>query len=152
MEIEAFEYAFPVQPVVKGEFRSYDHFSDVHEDIEQRIFSRPWTKLSIEDWTCTGDVETIAALVTPDTFAYYLPSILQHSLRNTEYLDWGVRAIVPHNRDRIPKGDWWDGFLKRFDERRRRLIAEFLSACRDHADDEGSELSHLLGVAEKIWT
>jgi hypothetical protein len=47
------------------------------------------------------------AYLEPATFMYYLPSIIIGVSREMEFWDFALEAIIPYNKNRVPRGRWW---------------------------------------------
>ena len=60
------------------------------------------------DWRMVGTPPCISRLyLEPATFMYYLPSIIIGVSREMEFWDFALEAIIPYNKNRVPRGRWW---------------------------------------------
>lgn len=143
---------FPEQPIPDEFFSEESGRGDIQTELSTRFQSRSWAAIELADWTHSADVETIVHFLTPRAFFYYLPSILIASLEGPDYLDWGVRALLPHNQRRQPRGEWWSEFFSLFSEAQRQLVRDYLREAVGRSS-EGSETWYLaeLGL-QTIWS
>lgn len=146
-----FKGKFPDSPIPNKLFR-HVHGGEFEGDILKHLSSKKWTAVDINDWIYTAGVEIIADCLTPKAFHYYVPSILIESLKYSDYLDWGVRAVLPHNQKRKPKGKWWNEFYSLFNDEQREIIREYLSHVIQ-ISPEYSESKYLAEIGlNSIWS
>ena len=146
--------AFPEQPVPKTFFAvARPQQDDAWLELACRIEGRVWTSVSLLDWRMTGGSPSANRLyMIPETFAYYVPSFLVGAISEPGFRDLAYEAILPHNRYRVPRGEWWARFESAFTGPQRTALRAFLAFQRkaasftfDMVDEE------LVGTAEKIW-
>jgi hypothetical protein len=107
--------------------------------------------LNIEDWINIGTIETIVYNFLPKAFHCYLPSILCLSIAEINYIDWGIKAILPHNQSREPKGDWWQEYYSYFTLSQKAFVEESLLGLLELVPNS-SEKEYLAQIGlEKIW-
>lgn len=126
---------------------------DIPQELAQRIAHRPWTKITMLDWTMTGAHATIArAYVEPDAFRYYLPSLLVGGLNDLGYLDWPLECLLPAGRKRRTTGKWWQDFWAGLSGEQKDAIRSYLVGVRSMLS-EGVHLSelHFIEEAQVIW-
>ena len=68
-----------------------------------------------------------------------MPSILIGSLENENYLDWGIDAILPNNKNHIPRGEWWAIYKNSFSTRQAKVVEEFLRLALNCVDPYSQE-------------
>lgn len=125
---------------------------DIVQTVIARFLGRAWREVKMDDWLNTADVETVASVMKPQAFHYYLPSILIGSLQNTEYIDWGVRALLPHNQRRETGRKWWEEFRGLVDSTQREAIVEFLNTVSEYVGPQDMRLRSEVEGALAVWT
>ena len=145
--------AFPEDPLPEVFFR--DHHApdeDMPRELASRIQGRGWTRISLLDWRHVGATPgAYREYLAPAAFAYYTPSFLVGVVPQPEFMDLALEAILPSNRQRKPRGEWWSMYADSFTPPQRAALQAFLAYQR--------EASHLLDVmdeelirtAEAIW-
>jgi hypothetical protein len=126
---------------------------DMPQELASRIEGRAWTSLSLLDWRGVGaPPASYRRYVVPKTFAYYVPSLLVGVISEPDFRDLALEAILPDNRWRSPRGEWWTSFAATFTNPQRQAIRAFLAFQReaaaftfDLADED------LVSAAEKVW-
>lgn len=143
---------FPDSPIPDELVRQGVDGGDIEEGILNHLSSKKWTAINITDWSQMEDVEVVAYYLTPKAFHYYVPSVLIGSLEDRNYLDWGVRAVLPHNQQRKPKGEWWNEFYHLFNGEQRGVVREFLSEVGQvSSKDSQSKYLAELGL-NTVWS
>jgi hypothetical protein len=145
--------AFPAHPVPQPFFvTSEGRQQDIHQELESRIHGRAWTSLTLLDWRMVGSVPAFREYLMPQTFAYHVPSFLVGVISEPDFRDWALEAILPFNRRREPRGEWWTSFAAALTDPQRTAIRAFLAFQRDSvgysfdlADEE------LVSSAESLW-
>jgi len=85
---------------------------DIPKELAAHIEGKTWPSVHMLDWRMVGATPAVfREYLIPATFAYYLPSLLTGSILDPAFRDWAFEAILPANRQRKPKGDWWFGTL-----------------------------------------
>ena len=145
--------AFPERPIpitFFGEAEGQEQ--DMQQELAARIRGRAWTEVSLMDWRMVGSVPAFRECMLPRTFAYYVPSFLVGAISEPDFRDWAFEAVLPSNRQRLPRGAWWPSFVAAFGEPQRAAIRAFLLHERnalgkafDLVDEE------LVGAAETVW-
>ncbi len=87
----------------------------------------------------------------PETFLYYLPSLLICALRDAGYLQEAIDAILPDNKWHKPRGKWWATFRGCVSEQQRIALCKFLAHIRAQGRIIKSGLEPVLIDAERIW-
>jgi hypothetical protein len=144
--------AFPAHPVPDIFFAGPLPPQDVQEDFA-RVVGRPWTSLSPTDWRMTGSTPAAyRAYIAPQTFAFYVPSFLVGGIAEPEFRDLALEAILPNNRWRVPRGEWWASFAAAFTDPQRKAIKSFLAFQRKATNlDFNSTDEELVSAAENVW-
>jgi hypothetical protein len=111
---------FPVDPLPNPFFwmdRGDQPIGDIPDELLNRIAQRPWVEITMRDWTMTGAHPCGSRrYLDPNTFRYYLPSLLVGGLQETGYIDWALESILPAGRKRRTTGKWWKEFRRFFRE------------------------------------
>jgi hypothetical protein len=150
--VNRFKSVYPTHPIPKRILTDERDNSEFSKEIRKRFTSKPWTSVTLDDWINTASIEVIASYMPPEAFQYYLPSIICSSLDNKDYIDWGLRAILPPNQRREAKGDWWIKYVSCFNSEKKKVLQEYIRYILERSSDE-SEEKHLATIAlEKIWT
>lgn len=145
------ESVYPSHPIPKIVLTDDRDRSEFSNEIRKRFLSKPWTSVTLDDWINTASVEVIASYMLPESFHYYLPSLICSSLDNKDYADWGLRAILPPNQRREPKGDWWAKYVSCFNVEQKKVLQEYVRCISECYADE-SEEKYLATIAlENIW-
>jgi hypothetical protein len=142
---------FRVQPVTSILFTDGFQSCEFAESLRKSFSGKCWKEISLDDWINVADIETIAQVMTPESFFYYLPSILIHAFLHADYNDWGVRALLPHNQDRIEKGDWWKRFVQLFSREQKVLVCGYLSALEKVSHEDDYSQRFLVAKAIEIY-
>jgi len=149
--IDRFRAVFPIHPVPKRVLLDERDETEFADEIRQHFVSKSWDLVTLDDWINTASVEVIAHFMTAQAFHYYLPSILSTSVGSADYIDWGLRAILPHNKSREPKGDWWASFFACFNAEQKKVLREYMAYVSDVSADY-SEEKYLVDIGlKKIW-
>ena len=148
--IDQLKNVFPIRTVPKSVLLDEEDNSEFSEDIRHHFISKSWDSVTLDDWINTAGIEVMPYYMTPKAFHYYLPSLLCATLENGEYIDWGLKAILPQNQAREPKGDWWSGFYNCINEEQRKVLREYLIYVSDNSV-EYSEEKYLSEIGLKIW-
>jgi hypothetical protein len=152
--IEAtFKVAFPEQPVPKAFFAGSEGLGhDIPFELAARVQGRPWTTLSMLDWRLVGAPPSVfREYMAPATFAYYVPSLLLGAVAEPAFCNWAFEALLPSNRERKPKGDWWLGYVGTFNDQQREAIKAFLAKQRQSGRAADPMDEELLRAAEALW-
>jgi hypothetical protein len=91
-----------------------EQYNQFDSDVEEALWfaGRDWRQITCQDWQ---QHSAAAIFLSPDAFAYYLPSLLIQTIRNPkEYPDVAVNSIL-WQLDRSPNVEGWDDhFTNRF--------------------------------------
>jgi hypothetical protein len=122
--------SFPAEPLPEQFFWAESRESlegDIPKELQKRIAHRRWTQIRIIDWAMVGTPPSIArTYLEPPTFLYYLPSLLVGVLDEANYFEFGIEAIIPHNKTHTPRGKWWFSFSACVSEDQRVALCAFL--------------------------
>jgi hypothetical protein len=149
--------AFPVDPLpdrffwVEGRVPLNDDFA---QELSDKILGRRWTELTIEDWFKTGvSVAINRSYIQPATFMYYVPCFIAGASQDIRSLDLALEAILPFNRNHVPRGKWWFEFSESASPRQREAIRAFLAHIRlTFWDTIGLEYQIPLERADDVWS
>jgi hypothetical protein len=149
--------AFPADPLptrffwVEGRVPLNDDFA---EELRNKILGRPWTEITLEDWFNTGAAVVVnRAYIEPATFMYYVPSFIVGASHDIKSLYVALEAILPFNKNHVPRGKWWFEFSDMASPRQRQAIFAFLAHIRlNFWDTIGLDDQCLLERAEDIWS
>jgi hypothetical protein len=150
--------SFPVAPVParffwpEQEMGSLD--GDMPQELGNRISGRRWTEVTLVDWRMIGTPPCVSRLyLEPATFMYYLPSIIVGVSQEMEFWDFALEAIIPYNKNRVPRGRWWSQFSASASPQQRAALSVFLAHIRLMSWDRiGLDGQYFLEKAEKIWS
>jgi hypothetical protein len=147
---------FPVDPLPNPFFwmdRGDQPIGDIPDELLNRIAQRPWVEITMRDWTMTGAHPCGSRrYLDPNTFRYYLPSLLVGGLQETGYIDWALESILPAGRKRRTTGKWWKEFAEGFSEKQRVAVCAYLKGIRLLLwDSIGPANQQLICDAEAIW-
>lgn len=143
--------AFPLHPIPVKVLSDEKDLSEFSCEILNRFQGKSWDVLSLDDWINIGVIETIKNYTLPKSFHYYVPSILLLSLSSDNYIDWGLKAIVPDNQSRSPKGEWWLEYFACFSDDKKKFVQEYVLSVLEKIS-ECSEEEYLAQIAlEEIW-
>ena len=138
---------YPLPEQILIEVDQYDEFSN---GLLIALHNRPWNAVKLFEWRNIAQVSVVKKFVTPNAFQYFVPSLLLGSIREPEFLNYGLEAILPNNQKRIEKGDWWFDFRARFSNGQVRVVQEFLFASM-YVCSVGSEEAAMIDTALTIW-
>lgn len=148
---EGLYQSFPTTPLPSEvPVTSDSGLTEIPGEISRRFSNKQWPDVHIDAWINTASVQVIIRCVTPVAFHYYLPALLIGVLYEPDYLDWGLIALLPWNKDRVPKGQWWFEYSNQFSDEQRAVIKLFISYAR-HVSTPGSEEEWLVFCLERIW-
>lgn len=146
--------SFPVEPLphvfwVDGAERPC---GDIPDELVRRLAHRRWVDVTMHDWTMIGPASVAKPYLHPDTFRYYLPSLLIGVLEDIGYLDWALESLLPAGRkrrtDRAEWTDFWDGLSGG----QKEAIRSYLKGVRSMLGDSiGPIEQHLFDEIEAIW-
>jgi hypothetical protein len=90
----------------------------------------------------------------PNTYRYYLPSLLVGGLQSTaEYIEWALEAILPTSWRRRIAGQWWQEFADGFSAQQRETTGVYVSFVRAELwGSIGPANQQLVVEAEVLWT
>lgn len=146
--------AFPAQPVPSTCWLDgVELLRDIPQELASRIAHRPWTDVTMLDWTMTGaHASTARNYFDADAFRYYLPSLLVGGLNDLRFIDWPLECLVPAGRKRRTTGEWWQAFMTGFSAEQQDLVRRYLRGVRGMLNGSVhlSEL-HLIDEAQAIW-
>jgi hypothetical protein len=154
MEVEVtIRTAFPDQPVPKEFFRdSARRDEEFQLELANRVQNRPWTAVTLTDWRMVGSTPaTWREYMLPETFAYYMPSILIGVLAEPPFFDFALEAMLPFNRWHQPRGEWWFSFARAFTDRQRGAMKDFLAHLRASNPPLDLRNEELVEAAETVW-
>jgi hypothetical protein len=125
---------------------------DIPQELANKIAYRPWTDVTMLDWTMTGaHASTARSYFDVDAFRYYLPSLLVGGLNDLRYIDWPLECVLPAGRKRRTTG-WWQAFWTGFSVEQKHAIRCYLIGVRQMLGGSVhlSEL-HFIDEAQVIW-
>jgi len=145
--------AFPQLPLPEPFFAATEGLDiDIRQELSTRVKGRVWTAVSLLDWRLVGASPSVCGRhMTPTSFAYYAPSLLLAAISEPAFLDWALEAILPPNQQRVPKGDWWLGYVEAFTDRQRLAIRSYLAHQRHTLSSSDVVGEELLNVADRLW-
>jgi len=150
-ESGCFLRAFPVENVPQALFSGRYERNDITDDMTSSFSGKKWTDVVLNDWIYCADVELIAYCMAPEAFKYYVPSLLVSVADMPDYLDWGVRGLLPHNQDRRPRKGDWASFRRLFSREQERCVHGFLEAARRNPN-ASTEVRSLVEIAlDGLW-
>lgn len=150
-ESGGFLRAFPVEDVPQVLFSGRYERNDITDDITSNFSGKKWTDVVLNDWIYCADVEVIAYYMAPEAFKYYVPSLLVSVTDTQDYLDWGVRGLLPHNKDRRPRNGDWESFRCLFSRAQECCVRKFLEEARRNPN-ASSEVRSLVEIAlHGLW-
>jgi hypothetical protein len=89
----------------------------------------------------------------PATFLYYVPSIILGVSREIDFIGFALEAIIPDNKEHVPRGKWWSEFSRIASPHQRTALSEFLVHVRlAFWDTVGPANQYLLERAENVWS
>ena len=151
---------FPSQPTPARFFWKegvHDADDEFSRDLLEWLARRQWTEIKMSDWTMIGHISVVRERLEPETFLYYLPSLLLGVTQEPGYLDWALEAIIPSGRDRRPKSKWWSELLETISPDQIGALRAFLAHVRSTflRSDKGpfwiTEAEALTSEAETFW-
>ncbi len=146
--------AFPVEPVPQRFFTATHQFvpnDEFDKGLMQRIFGRAWTEVTLLDWRMIASPWVVRDRLEPKTYLYYLPSLLLGGLAETEFLNWALEAIVPNNKNWVPRGVWWHEFAAFVSADQKQILTDFLCLVREEHRDEIHANDDLVRAGKAIW-
>lgn len=148
--------AFPVEPLPADFFWVEGKIpldSEIPQELKNRISGRPWVEVTLLDWRMTASSPEVSRrYLEPATFMYYVPSIIVGAFREIEFIYLALEAIIPENKNHIPRGKWWFEFSASASPDQRAAISAFLTHIRlTDWDTIGLANQYLLERAENIW-
>lgn len=145
-----FREVFPCEPVPKRVLAVEEDDSEFALEILSRFSGKPWSVLALEDWINVAGMETIASYMALEAFRYYVPSILLESARDTNYLDWGLKALLPMSLGGAVNTSVWECYQSGFNVRQREQLHEYLLAVQQVAQPLSEEV-FLVQRGLEIW-
>jgi hypothetical protein len=146
-----FSRAFPAEDVPRAMFSGKYERNDITDDITAKFSGKKWTDVVLDDWIYCADVEVVSYYMAPEAFKYYIPSLLVSVIDKPDYLDWGVRGLLPHNKDRRPRVGGWESFRRLFSKEQECCVHGFLEAARSNPN-ASSEVRSLVEIALRgLW-
>jgi hypothetical protein len=147
--------SFPVDPLPSQFFwlEGDAPIGDIPEELLNRIAQRPWAEITMWEWAMTGaHAGTSRRYLDPNTFRYYLPSLLVGGLRESGYIDWALESVLPAGRKRRTTGKWWKEFAEGFSAMQRSAVCAYLKGIRLLLwDSVGPANQQMICDAEAIW-
>jgi hypothetical protein len=143
--IQIIRDVFPVDPIPKTLIlEEADASGDITQEVIRRFSDRRWTEIGMEDWTNTATVAALVNIMTPSTFRYFLPALLLAVIEDRRYLDRGIEAVLPQNKNRTPRGEWWHEYYSGFSIGQKAAVRRFLELVvgSEPAGTEDSYLAH----------
>jgi hypothetical protein len=148
--------SFPLEPLpVRPFWRDGERPpGDIPEEIEKRLAMRSWDQISMLDWRMIGSASAGRVYLDPNTYRYYLPSLLTGGLQdNGDFIQWALEAILPTSWRRRTTGKWWQEFAVGFLTPQRETIRAYLAFIRAELwDSIGPANQQFVVEAEAIWT
>jgi len=142
---------FPEQPVPASILVDADAGMEIQQDRRSAFLGKPWTSVSIDDWRMLGVPISVCKLyMRPDSFAYYLVSILHGSLATDGAFALALDAMLPSNQRHVPKGAWWTAFSGTFTVAQRTAISAYLQFVGAQADAD-DEIGNLVNAAQLLY-
>ena len=123
---------------------------EIPRELLKRFRGKKWTEILLDDWINIAGIQAIRVYLSPSSFHYYLPSLLMSVLERPQYLDWGLEALLPQNKGRKPKGEWWHEYFACFTVEQRLAVRLFISYAKSQCG-HCSEEEMLANCAEEIW-
>ena len=148
--------AFPSEPApgrvlwnASGEWED-----DIGLELLNRVQGKGWIDVSLLDWSMVGASPAVSrSYIDPSVFVYYLPSILIGAYENIRYLDFALDSLLPSNKERRPRGEWWFKFHAALSEKQRQTIVRFLERLREeYAGKLNDGEIELILIAEQLWS
>jgi hypothetical protein len=155
--LDLVEAAFPAEPLPTVFFwpeRRISFDDDIAQELRSRLSGRPWTGIALKDWSMVGvPISVSRSYLKPATFMYYAPSVIVGVSQEFEYLEVALEAIIPENKNHMPRGQWWFEFAGSTTPHQRAAIFSFLAHVRlTFWDAMGPANQYLLECAENIWS
>ncbi|MBV8894790.1 DUF6714 family protein [Bradyrhizobium sp.] len=154
---ELLRASFPVEPLPEFFWRAGAEQppGDIPDELQKRLANRPWIDVTMRDWTMMGAPAWLARIyLDPDTFRYYLPSLLVGVLHDTGYIDWALECLLPAGRKRRTERKEWTEFWDGLSDKQRDAIRAYLTGIRSmlgNPTDPADQHLHLLDDAALIW-
>src|SRR5579863_2750737 len=149
--------SFPAQPAPAQFFWTEleePPCDDIPEELLKRIAGRQWTDVTIRDWAMVGTPPVVSRrYLQPSTFLYYLPSLVVGVIEDTEYIEFALEGMIPHNKTHAPGGAWWTSFSNTVSTEQRRTLLLYLRHVQDVLwNDIGEANLYYVWIAENIWS
>jgi len=151
VEIDEIRHAFPLAPIPCEIFRVDGNAGDIADELRQRILGHKWDEISLVDWANIASPVAVAMSITPKAFHYYLPSLLYAVWDDRSYIEWGVYAVVPSNKNHVARSAWWKEYIGLFTEDQREIVKKFLEHARDVDESCGIEAGLANEALDQIW-
>ncbi|WP_316194655.1 DUF6714 family protein [Bradyrhizobium sp. SZCCHNRI3052] len=146
--------AFPTEPLpdtfwIEGGAQAG---GDIPHELVGRLAQRRWTDVTLYDWLMIGHPSSVRCFLHPDTFRYYLPSLLVGVLNDTSYLDWALDSLLPAGRRRRTDRPVWLQFWEGFSDTQRNAIRFYLKQVRELPDKAADPVErHLFEELDVVW-
>jgi hypothetical protein len=126
--------------------------NDIPQEIKKTFEYKSWENITLKDWQNIGaSVDVIKGFMTPDSFRYYIPSLMIACLTNNLAFEMAIDSLLPSNQKRIPKGEWWENFQSGFNPDQIETIKSLLNFIFENSP-ANSVSKHLAARALKeIW-
>lgn len=111
-----------INPEIESGFQD-----DIYTSIQHHFANRTWIEIDLHSWAMIGiPIDLVRDYMTPDAFAYYIPSLLVGSLSDDRYVTNILEAILPPERMSQRSTVWWETLVEKFNNLQKRCILSYL--------------------------
>ncbi len=126
---------FPIDPIPAVLFSTESRFisqEDIPASIQLQLIGKAWCDIGLEAWAMMGvPIDLARDYLTPEAFAYYLPSLIVGGLSCNTYLLDIVEAIAPPEKKSTSTMIWWEMLAANVSPSQKRCIMQFLVFAED---------------------